>query len=50
MEIFLALLAVVMLLLLVGGLYLLRDRTRNGSSDHMSRSFLARWVGLLVPC
>lgn len=43
MEIFLALLALVMLLLLVGGLYLLRDRAR-GSSDQMSRSFLARSV------
>lgn len=43
MEIFLALLALVMLLLLIGGLYLLRDRAR-GSSDQMSRSFLARYV------
>lgn len=43
LEIFLALLALVMLLLLLGGLYLLRDRAR-GTSDHMSRSFLARCV------
>lgn len=48
MEIFLALLALVMLLLLIGGLYLLRDRAR-GSSDQMSRSFLARYVRPHLP-
>ncbi|TMW64992.1 hypothetical protein Poli38472_009159 [Pythium oligandrum] len=41
MEIFLALMAVVMLLLLVGGLYLLKERS-SGSTDALSRSFLAR--------
>lgn len=42
MQIFLVLMAVVMLLLLLGGLYLLKDRTQL-AGDHMSRSFLARY-------
>ncbi|GLE05585.1 hypothetical protein PINS_up014617 [Pythium insidiosum] len=41
MEMFLALMAVLMVLLLVGGLYLLKDRA-SMRSQHMSRSFLAR--------
>lgn len=49
LELFLALLALVLLLLLLGGLYLLRDRA-HGTTDHVSRSFLARCVRSFCEC